>query len=152
MCRLNVGVDPSSTWRVQPPDNGSAEWIIVGGDGLTVRLPLIVGYARAMGMIITGREVHAEEALETGLVDEVVSSGQCLDRALELAHQVAASPQGAIRTDKETINRNVGRPFEERFRNEAEATLSMSMRRDTQDIGARASKDKTTPVWPNHGL
>lgn len=127
-------------------------WNIVGGDGLTVRLPLIVGYARAMEMIITGREVRAEEALRIGLVNEVVAGGSCLERALELAHQIAQLPQGAIRTDKETINRNVGRTFDERFRNEAEATLSMSMRRDTQDIGARAFKEKKTPVWPNHGL
>ncbi|MCP3934556.1 MAG: enoyl-CoA hydratase/isomerase family protein [Actinomycetia bacterium] len=127
-------------------------WNIVGGDGLTVRLPLIVGYARAMEMIITGREVRADEALRIGLVNEVVSPGVCLDRAVELAHQIAALPQGAIRTDKETVNRNVGRTFDERFRNEAEATMSMRMRRDTQDIGARAFKDKVTPVWPNHGL
>lgn len=127
-------------------------WNIVAGDGLTVRLPLIVGYARAMEMVITGREVGAEEALRIGLVNEVVESGRCLERALELAHQIASLPQGAIRTDKETINRNVGRTFDERFRNEAEASLAMSMRRDTQDIGARAFKDKTTPVWPNHGL
>jgi enoyl-CoA hydratase len=127
-------------------------WNIVGGDGLTVRLPLIVGYARAMEMVITGREVRGEEALRIGLVNEVVPNGNCLERAVELAHQIAALPQGGIRSDKETINRNVGRTFEERFRNEVEATLSMSMRRDTQDIGARAFKDKKTPVWPNHGL
>jgi len=127
-------------------------WNIVGGDGLTVRLPLIIGYARAMEMIITGREVYAEEALAIGLVNEVVAKGSCLKRALELARQVAALPQGAIRTDKETVNRNVGRTFDVRFRNEAEATLSMSLRRDTQDIGARAFKEKKEPVWPNHGL
>jgi hypothetical protein len=30
--------------------------------------------------------------------------------------------------------------------------MSMRMRRGTQDIGAKAFKDKVTPVWPNHGL
>lgn len=127
-------------------------WNIVGGDGLTVRLPLIVGYARAMEMIITGREVHTDEALQFGLVNEVVPNGTCRDRALTLAHEIAKLPQGAIRTDKETVNRNIGRTLEERFRNEVEATLSMSMRRDTQDIGARAFKEKKKPVWPHHGL
>ncbi len=127
-------------------------WNIVGGDGLTVRLPLIVGYARAMGMSITGREGRADEALRSGLVNEVVPSGGCLDRAVELAHQIAALPQGAIRTDKETVNRNVGRTFEERFRNEAEATLSMRMRRATQDIAANPCKAKAAPPWPHHGF
>jgi hypothetical protein len=57
-----------------------------------------------------------------------------------------------MRTDKETVMRNVGRTLEERFRNEMEATISMSLRKDTQDIGARAFKEKKIPEWPNHGL
>ena len=127
-------------------------WNIVGGDGLTVRLPLVVGYAKAMELIITGREVDAEEAERIGLANEVVPEGQALDRAVELAHQVAALPQGAIRTDKETVMRNVGRTLEERLRNEAEATMSMFLRRDSHAIGASAFKEGRVPEWPHHGL
>jgi enoyl-CoA hydratase len=127
-------------------------WNIVGGDGLTVRLPLVVGYAKAMELIITGREVGAEEAERIGLANEVVPEGQALDRAVELAHQIAALPQGAIRTDKETVMRNVGRTLEERLRNEAEATMSMFLRRDSHAIGARAFKEGRAPEWPHHGL
>ena len=83
-------------------------WNIVAGDGMTVRLPLVVGYGRAMEMIVTGRPVGAEEALRIGLANEVVPEGKALERALELAHEIAALPQGAIRTDKETMVRNVG--------------------------------------------
>jgi len=127
-------------------------WNIVGGDGLTVRLPLTVGYARAMEMIITGRPVDAEEAYRFGLANEVVDNGCSLERAMALAKDIAALPQGGLRTDKETVMRNVGRTLEERFRNEMEATISMSLRKDTQDIGARAFKEKKIPEWPNHGL
>jgi enoyl-CoA hydratase len=127
-------------------------WNIVGGDGLTVRLPLVVGYAKAMELIITGREVDAAEAERIGLANEVVPEGQALDRAVELAHQIAALPQGAIRTDKETVMRNVGRTLEERLRNEAEATMSMFLRRDSHAIGARAFKEGRVPEWPHHGL
>ena len=77
-------------------------WNIVAGDGMTVRLPLVVGYAKAMELIITGRPVDAEEALAIGLANEVVDEGEALPRALELAREIAALPQGAIRTDKET--------------------------------------------------
>src|SRR5918912_1606080 len=38
-------------------------WNIVGGDGLTARLPLVVGFAKAMELIVTGRRIDAEEAL-----------------------------------------------------------------------------------------
>jgi enoyl-CoA hydratase len=127
-------------------------WNIVAGDGMTVRLPLVVGHARAMELIITGRPVDAQEALRIGLANEVVAEGQALERALELAREIAALPQGAIRTDKETLMRNVGRTLEEQLRNEAEATLSMFLRRDSHSIGARAFKERRTPEWPHHGL
>jgi enoyl-CoA hydratase len=127
-------------------------WNIVGGDGMNVRLTLTVGYGRAMEMIITGRPVDAEEALRIGLANEVVPEGKALDRALELAHEIAGLPQGAIRSDKETMVRNVGRTYEEQLRQEAENTMSMFARRDTHAIGARAFKEKRTPEWPHHGL
>src|SRR6266508_1978268 len=60
-------------------------WNIVAGDGMTVRLPLVVGWGRAMEMIVTGRSVGAEEALRIGLANEVVPEGKALERALELA-------------------------------------------------------------------
>ncbi|HEX2129088.1 MAG TPA: enoyl-CoA hydratase-related protein [Solirubrobacterales bacterium] len=127
-------------------------WNIVAGDGMTVRLPLVVGWAKAMELIITGRPVEAQEALRIGLANEVVPAGKALERALELAREIAALPQGAIRTDKETMVRNVGRTFEERLRQEAEAAISMFWRRDSHAIGAAAFKEGRVPDWPHHGL
>jgi enoyl-CoA hydratase len=127
-------------------------WNIVAGDGMTVRLPLVVGYGRAMEMIVTGRPVGAEEALRIGLANEVVPEGKALDRAMELAREIAELPQGAIRSDKETMVRNVGRTYEEQLRQELEATLSMFQRRDSHAIGAAAFKRGQKPEWPHHGL
>jgi enoyl-CoA hydratase len=127
-------------------------WNIVGGDGLTARLPLVVGFARAMELIITGRRIDAREAERIGLVNEVVPRGKALERALALAHEVAALPQGAIRTDKETVLRGVGRTLEERLRIEAEMVISMFMRRDKHTIGAAAFKERRKPERPHHGL
>lgn len=127
-------------------------WNIVAGDGMTVRLPLVVGWGRAMEMMITGRAVEADEALRIGLANEVVPEGKALERAVELAHEIAELPQGAIRTDKETLVRNVGRTFEEQLRQEIEASVAMFMRRDSHSIGASAFKQGRTPEWPHHGL
>jgi enoyl-CoA hydratase len=127
-------------------------WNIVGGDGLTARLPLVVGYAKAMELIITGRRIDAREAERIGLVNEVVPRGQALTRAQQLAHEIAALPQGAIRADKESVVTGVGRTLEERLRIEAEATISMFMRRDPHTIGAGAFKRGERPEWPHHGL
>jgi len=66
-------------------------WNIVAGDGMTVRLPLVVGYARAMEMIITGRPVNAEEALRIGLAHEVVPTEEVLPRARTVAAALVES-------------------------------------------------------------
>jgi enoyl-CoA hydratase/carnithine racemase len=127
-------------------------WNIVGGDGMTVRLPLVVGFARAMELIVTGRRIDVHEAERIGLVNEVVPRGKALERAIALAHEIAALPQGAIRSDKESVMRGIGRTLEERLRIEAEMTLSMFLRRDSHAIGAAAFKRGERPEWPHHGL
>jgi enoyl-CoA hydratase len=127
-------------------------WNIVGGDGMTVRLPLVVGFARAMELIITGRRIDVREAERIGLVNEIVPRGRALERAQELAREIAALPQGAIRSDKESVMRGVGRTLEERLRIEAEMTISMFLRRDKHTVGASAFKERRVPEWPHHGL
>jgi enoyl-CoA hydratase len=128
-------------------------WNIVGGDGMTVRLPLVVGFAKAMELIITGRRIDVREAERIGLVNEVVPRGHVLARAQELAASIASLPQGAIRSDKESVMRGIGRTLEERLRIEAEMTMSMFMRRDSHTLGATAFKaGNLRPDWPHHGL
>jgi enoyl-CoA hydratase len=130
-------------------------WNIVGGDGMTVRLPLVVGFARAMEMIITGRRVDVHEAERIGLVNEVVPTGKALERAQKLAREIAALPQGAIRSDKESVMRGIGRTLEERLRIEAEMTISMFLRKDSHAIGAGGFKKGLREgeiEWPHHGL
>ena len=135
-------------------DFGALErrWNIVAGDGMTVRLPLVVGFARAMELIITGRRIGSAEALSIGLVNEVAPAGTALQRAQALAREIAALPQGAIRSDKESLMRGVGRTLEERIRIETELIVSMFHRRDPHTIGASAFKAKVRPDWPHHGL
>ena len=66
---------------------------IVPGSGGTQRLPRTVGASRAKEMCITGRQIKAAEALQIGLVDEVVAPTELHVRALELAAEVA---KGAV--------------------------------------------------------
>src|SRR5574337_112636 len=66
----------------------------------TIRLPRIVGHARAMELILTGRAVGAEEAARIGLVTEAVADGEALKRALALAGTLAGFPQAAMRNDR----------------------------------------------------
>jgi len=67
-------------------------WNIGLADGGTQRLTRILGYRRAIELIVTGRVIDAREAERIGLVNEVVPSGTCVQRAIELAQTIAALP------------------------------------------------------------
>ncbi|MBO0845163.1 MAG: crotonase/enoyl-CoA hydratase family protein [Nocardioides sp.] len=69
-------------------------------DGGTVRLPRLIGTARAMDLVLTGRAVETEEAERIGLVNRVVPSGTALENALALAAELAAFPQECLRHDR----------------------------------------------------
>jgi enoyl-CoA hydratase len=69
-------------------------------DGGTVRLPRIVGHGRALDLILTGRPVHADEALQMGLANRVVPVGESLTVAHRLAEEIAAFPQACMRADR----------------------------------------------------
>ncbi len=69
-------------------------------DGGTQRLPRIVGMGRALEIIMTGRAVHAEEALRIGLVNEIVPAGGHVTRALALAEELAAFPWPTLLADR----------------------------------------------------
>ncbi|MBE0617834.1 MAG: enoyl-CoA hydratase/isomerase family protein, partial [Proteobacteria bacterium] len=99
----------------------SCDWIVAGDDavfglpevglgvipgaGGTQRLSRLVGRARAMEWITTGRNVKAEEALRVGLVNHVFPASQVLEEALAAARTVAAKGPVAVRLAKEAVQR-----------------------------------------------
>jgi enoyl-CoA hydratase len=75
-------------------------WGVPLVDGGTVRLPRLIGHSRAMDLILTGREVSGDEALEIGLANRLAPPGKALDAALELAGELARLPRRCLRSDR----------------------------------------------------
>ena len=69
-------------------------------DGGTVRLQAIVGLGRALDMILTGRAVTAQEALQMGLANRVVLKGQAEVEAMNIARQLLQFPQACMNIDR----------------------------------------------------
>jgi len=77
---------------------------IIPGAGGTQRLPRVVGKARAKELIFTARRINAREAGEMGLVNEVVPDERLLERAMEVAQEIAANGPLAVAQAKYAIN------------------------------------------------
>ncbi|MBA4502320.1 enoyl-CoA hydratase-related protein [Marinobacterium marinum] len=73
---------------------------IIPGDGGAWFLQRLIGYQRAAEITLTGRLVHAEEAVQLGLMMEQVPADQLMQRALTLARQMASKPPHALRMSK----------------------------------------------------
>lgn len=99
----------------------------VGGIQQLVRS---VGKSAAMSMILTGRKVHAAEALRLGLVSEVVPADTLLGRAHELAREIAANAQLAVRAALMLANEGRDLPLQSALLLEQ---LAWGVLRDTED-------------------
>jgi enoyl-CoA hydratase len=91
-------------------------WGVPLVDGGTVRLPRIVGQARALDMILTGRPVGAAEAMAMGLANRVVADGTSREAAEALAQQIAAFPQQCMIADRRSAFAQWSLPLDEALR------------------------------------
>jgi enoyl-CoA hydratase len=80
---------------------------IIPGGGGTQRLPRLVGPSRAKELMITGRQVKADEAFRIGLADEVVPGEELRARALALAAEVARGASVAQHLVKQAVDRGL---------------------------------------------
>lgn len=88
-------------------------------DGGCVRLPRLIGHSRALDMILTGREVKAEEAYSFGLANRLVDEGDAYAEAFKLAENLAEFPQVCMRTDRMTSYQQWGMDIDDALRLEA---------------------------------
>ncbi len=99
-------------------------WGVPLVDGGTVRLPRLIGHARAMDLILTGRPIAADEALAMGLANRVVPDGMALEVAIQLAKDIAAFPETCMRQDRLSAIEQWDLPYDEAMANEIRRGLT----------------------------
>jgi enoyl-CoA hydratase len=106
-------VDPGASFGVF-----CRRWGVPLIDGGTIRLPRLVGQSHALDLVLTGREVGAEEAHRMGLANRISAPGAVLDEAVALAEQLAALPQTCLRQDRLSVHEQHGLTLDEAIANE----------------------------------
>lgn len=114
--------------------------------GLVATLPRAIGMARARDMLLTGRKVPAEEALQMGLVARVVESGQLMPTALEAAHALAGGPTMTLGLIKRLLQRAYDPSMDEYLEAEGFAQ-AMAMSTDDFREGVAAFREKRRPKF-----
>ncbi len=99
----------------------------------TYFLPRLIGERRAKEMLITNRKVTADEALQWGLVNQVVDAGTELEVALALAKQLASGPSKSFGSVKRLINSSSTETLESQMAAEAEHIAMNAAGNDGQE-------------------
>jgi enoyl-CoA hydratase len=121
-----------------------ARWGLFPLGGSAVRLPRQIPYTVAAELLLTGRQVTAEEAQRIGLIGHVVPDGEALAKALELAELIAANGPLAVQAILRTIRETEGLAENEAFAIEAKLGMAVFASADAKE-GPRAFAEKRTP-------
>ncbi|MBU4566295.1 MAG: enoyl-CoA hydratase/isomerase family protein [Desulfarculus sp.] len=119
---------------------------ILPANGGTQRIARQVPYAIAMEMVLLGRKLSAQEALQYGLINKIVPREQLMEAADEYARALAQSPPLALQAIKELVVRSQSMTLDEGIRLE---TTIFELLKTTEDAkeGPKAFAEKLAPKW-----
>ena len=113
------------------------------------RLPRQIGLKQAMGMILTGRRVGAEEAKALGFVNEVVPHGELMNAARKWASLILECSPMSIRASKQTVLRGLAESSVDAALAAQSNYPAVKAMRSSQDFieGPLAFAEKRKPAW-----
>ncbi len=121
---------------------------VMPGAGGTQRLTRAVGKVKAMEMVLTGRMITAEEALQWGLVNAVVPIERYLEEAKAWAQEIAGKPPIAVRLAKESVLKAFDTTIEGGLEFERKNFYLLFASEDQKE-GMQAFIEKRKPEWKN---
>jgi 2-(1,2-epoxy-1,2-dihydrophenyl)acetyl-CoA isomerase len=119
---------------------------LVPDSGSTWFLPQLIGRQRAVDLMLSGRKLSATEALEWGLVNQVVPPEQLLEEATKMAAQYASAATFAIGHIKRNLDYGMSHSLEETLGVEAAAQAECGASADHKE-GMQAFLEKRLPVY-----
>lgn len=118
--------------------------LLPAAGGMT-RLPKLVGAGMAKELVLTGRQVKADEALRIGLLNKVVPDDQLMDEVMQMAELIASRPPISVAVGKATINRNLEADTYSATINESKSIIRLLDTEDAQE-GLKAFLEKRPPA------
>jgi enoyl-CoA hydratase len=119
-------------------------WGLFPLGGSTVRLRRQIPYCRAMDILLTGRHLSAEEALEIGLIGRIVPTGEAVTEARKVALQIAENGPLAVQAVKRSVMESEGLPEAQALAKELEIGWPILATEDAKE-GPRAFAEKRKP-------
>jgi enoyl-CoA hydratase/carnithine racemase len=119
---------------------------LMPGAGGVHRLPRMIPQKIAMGYMLTGRHMTAQEALRWGVVNEVVPLAELMPTAMRWANEMLEGAPLSVRAVKQAALMGLGQPLETALAMNYPAVLRMRRSEDTVE-GPRAFAEKRKPRW-----
>jgi 2-(1,2-epoxy-1,2-dihydrophenyl)acetyl-CoA isomerase len=115
--------------------------------GMTYFLTRSLGYSRAADLVFTSRTVKAEEALQLGLLNRLVSGGDVLEEAVRLADQIAGWPPLALRASKRVLQHNMDCALHEALLYERAGVRMAGLAPNDRREAAESFRERRPPVF-----
>ena len=115
-------------------------------NGVMYHLPRLVGMGRAMEWLLTGDNISAQDALNAGLVNNMVPGDRLLEFTLGLSRKIAANAPISVRLVKQVMRRSYDLDLEAVMQLEVDGVMECLSSEDFVE-GARAFVEKRTPVY-----
>jgi enoyl-CoA hydratase len=121
---------------------------VAPGMGGTQRLTRAIGKAKAMDLCLTGRMMDVEEAEKSGLVARIFPHDELLEKALEVAAEIAGMPRVAVLVNKEMVDASFETTLEQGLLFERRLWQIVAATEDKSE-GMKAFVEKRAANWKN---